>query len=133
MGAGHDRMGIVGSRSGPEGQSLADLVATGAQHGLVVAAVKGAPELGLPVPSVAHLRDGHYVALVAMLEAHVQVYDTGVKETRWICRREFKRRLVGGTKGDWFRGSVLRGSRAIGGQGAWEGRRRPRTAFPDGG
>src|ERR1051325_2337990 len=47
------------------------------------------------------------------------------------CRGKFKRRFVGGTKGDSVRGRIFRGYRASGGVEAGAGEALPRTGFGD--
>src|SRR5438067_1943358 len=66
-----------------KGFSLTELVLFSERYHLGLVPVERLGAERLPVPSVVHLRQGHYVAIVARQGEKYQVYDPSLGEAQW--------------------------------------------------
>jgi RHS repeat-associated protein len=78
----YDRQRLLESRSGAEGLSVAELLSIASDHKLPVIAVHGSGDV--PVPSVAHLKDGHFITVLAARNGSYFVLDPGAKRKTWV-------------------------------------------------
>ncbi len=94
----YDRQRLLDSRSGADGLSVAELLSIATAHGLPVIAVQDTASA--PVPSVAHFRDGHFVALLAIRDSAYLIFDPGAKRRLWVPSEDFLEEASGIYIGD---------------------------------
>ncbi|NVK41086.1 MAG: RHS repeat protein [Oceanospirillaceae bacterium] len=72
--------------AGSNGVSLGRLEALANQNGLAAQAAQRRAEASIPVPSVMHLRVGHYATLLQESDGRYKVLDPAYGQTRWLSR-----------------------------------------------
>jgi RHS repeat-associated protein len=80
---------LVRAPSPTNGFSLAELQELAKAAGLATRAVRAAATENMPVPAVAHLHDGHFVAVLAVEHGRCRIFDPGLKAERQLLETEF--------------------------------------------
>src|SRR6266446_6202352 len=77
------------------GFSMSDLERFSDQYGLELVPVQRVKREGLIVPSLAHWRVGHYVAITGQRAGDYQVFDPAFGKTQWMSGTEINARASG--------------------------------------
>jgi RHS repeat-associated protein len=85
LGVEEGRLAVLrGMEAAPAGLSLADLKSLAGRLGLEMQAVALGQADDVPVPSVVHLRAGHFAAVLRRQEGRVLVSDPVFRQPRWL-------------------------------------------------
>lgn len=90
----YQRQRLLDTPSGPEGVTVADLLSIAQSHEFPLVAVHGT-RLPPPAPCLAHLKDGHFIAILGVRDARHLVFDPGAKRQVWVPTEDLMAEVSG--------------------------------------
>ena len=90
-----DLPGLDQASPPPTGFSLSDLTALGQKNGINVTAIQWGASRDIPVPSVMHTKDNHYIAITKESKGYYEVLDPVYGEPHWLARADIQQEASG--------------------------------------